>query len=266
MHVKTCRAEMVKAAGDGLADGQFEAIVAVFGNVDLGGDRIVLGAFADSLKSWEASGDPLPVLWSHRSEDPDFNIGQALEAKELAPGDPLLPESLKALGGLYIKAQLDLDAPKAQQVQRLLKGRRVTQFSFAYDIVEAESIIADGDHIFELRKLNVLEVGPTMYGMNPATDLIDAKALAELASEVKSGRVLSAKNEEALKAARDAIDGVLKALEDSQDDGKRTATPPSVTGTEEPSGAKATGATGGTASSKPADTLALEVAMELAQG
>ena len=50
---------------DAKADGEtgtFEATVAVFGNVDRGGDRIMPGAFKDTLERWKASGDPIPVI------------------------------------------------------------------------------------------------------------------------------------------------------------------------------------------------------------
>lgn len=148
---------------DGLQPGQFEAIVSVFGNVDSYGDVVMPGAFADDLLAWEKSGNPIPVLWSHLSHDPDYHIGHVVEAKETAEG-------------LWVRGQLDLDAPKANQVYRLLKGRRVTQFSFAYDILDAAYAERDGEKVYELRKLKVYEVGPTLIGANQETRLIGVKA------------------------------------------------------------------------------------------
>jgi HK97 family phage prohead protease len=255
---KTVPMTLLKAeSSDGATDGQFEAIVSVFGNVDHGGDRVVAGAFADTLAAWEAKGDPIPVLWSHRSEDPEYHIGYTLEAKELLPGDGQLPEALKGNGGLYVKAQLDLDATKAAQVWRLLKGRRVTQFSFAYDIAQAAPIVEDGQNILELQRLDLFEVGPTLLGMNADTDLIGVKRhLDEIARQAKAGRVLSAKHEGLLRTAQDSIGEVLAAL---QDDGK--ANPATAQGaTEEPPGAKAAGATAGPASGPSMDVLELELA------
>jgi hypothetical protein len=57
--------------------GEFEALVAVFGNVDKGGDRIMPGAFTKTLAAWRASGDPVPVIWSHDWNTPDAHIGVA---------------------------------------------------------------------------------------------------------------------------------------------------------------------------------------------
>lgn len=236
----------VKAVGeaDGLDDGTFEAIVSVFGNVDSYGDRVMKGAFESSLAEWKASGNPIPVYYSHRMDDPEYNIGEVLEAKELAPGDPLLPASLKEFGGLYIKGQTDLheDARKARQVYRLMKGRRLTQFSFAYDI-EAYQIVKDADSeesVWELTQLKLYEVGPTPIGANQATELLTVKAAghhaSHLAAEVKAGRVLSAKNEGELRTAYDSIGKVLAALE-TEDDSKASGDEPAKV--DEPVGAKA---------------------------
>lgn len=219
MLFKSCPVK-IKAAGeqDGLAEGEFEAIVSVFGNVDSYGDVVVPGAFKDTLAEWASKGDPIPIYYSHRMDDPDFNIGGVLEAKEIDEG-------------LWVKGRLDLDEPlpgsKAPQVHRLMKGRRLTQFSFAYDIDEAGWVTKDDDEFFELRKLTLHEVGPTPIGANDQTDLIGIKAASHaarhLAEQVKAGRVLSAKNEtslrESLAMIEDAsagIKSVLAVLDDGE--------------------------------------------------
>lgn len=214
---KSCLAA-VKAAGDadGLKDGQFRAVVSVFGNKDSYGDIVMPGAFADSLAEWGARGDSIPIYWSHRMDDPDFNIGWVLEAKETDTG-------------LEILGQIDLEAEgtKARQVWRLLKGRRVTQFSFAYDVDEAAWVESDDDYWYELRKLRVHEVGPTPIGANQETELLAVKAAAEHATrfvnQLKAGRVLSVSNEKSLRdaatslaEARSQITNVLTAVQGSE--------------------------------------------------
>ena len=230
MLFKSCPSK-VKAAGeqDGLKDGEFEAIVSVFGNVDSYGDVVMPGAFAKTLEEWAAQGDPIPIYYSHRMDDPDFNIGHVLEAKEIKEG-------------LWIKGLIDLEDPlpgsKAPQVHRLLKGRRVTQFSFAYDISKAEwakTKNADGEdvEVYELHELKLHEVGPTPIGANQSTTLLGVKSAGEharqLAAEVKAGRVLSSKNEnvlreaaQSLKDASSHITDVLAQLGDSES-GKSTS-------------------------------------------
>ncbi len=154
----------------------FTAIVSVFNNVDHGGDVVRPGAFADSIAAWSKGANPLPVLWSHRMDDPRYNIGAVVDMAELAPGDKRIPEHasehVKANGGLWVKAELDTDGIAAQ-VRRLLAKRRVSQFSFAYDVLEEKTLDSG---VNELRRLHLHEVGPTPLGMNPLTVLDTAKA------------------------------------------------------------------------------------------
>jgi hypothetical protein len=44
-------------------------------------------------------------VWMHDWKTP---VAKTLEAKELLPGDPLLPPVLKDNGGAYVKAQFNL--------------------------------------------------------------------------------------------------------------------------------------------------------------
>lgn len=231
MRIKSCPVQ-IKAAGEheGTEDGVFEAIVAAY-NVDSTGDKITPGAFADTLAQWKSSGDPIPVLWSHMSADPDYHIGEVLEAEER-------PE------GLWVKARLDLDdGSKAAKVYKLLKGRRVTQFSFAYDIEEGGWVERkDAPGYYELRKLSLYEVGPTLIGANQATELIDVKSapaddLAELQkvqealTALKAGRTLSAQNEQRVRdiarLSQELLDS-LPSSENTQDAEKATPAPPAA--------------------------------------
>jgi len=165
----------LKAVGDP-SEGIFEAYVSIFGNTDYHGDRIKAGAFAGSLERWKASGDPIPVIFSHQWDDLDAHIGEVLEAEEHLPGDSRLPESIRANGGLWTKFSLELDEDFAARVAKKLTKRTIREFSFAYDVLD-EAKGTDG--VNELLELDVLEVGPTLKGANPATVLL-AKALGEL--------------------------------------------------------------------------------------
>ncbi len=204
---KQCTAR-IKAAGaaDGLADGQFTALVSVFGNTDSVGDVVQPGAFTKTLADWAAKGDPIPVIWSHDWDDPFSHVGIVMTAKETADG-------------LEVTGQIeDVDTnPTAAQVYRLLKGRRVTQFSFAYDVVEGAWVEGtDGTAgrygYYELRELKLYEVGPCLVGANQETELLAAKTAA-LARGVKEGRVLGAKHLDRLKDAHAALGEVIAAAE-----------------------------------------------------
>jgi HK97 family phage prohead protease len=247
MPTKTCAVQVKTTAADDttLKDGQFTALASVFNNVDSVGDVVMPGAFADDLKAWSASGDPIPLLWGHQMQDPNMNLGKVLEAVETS-------------AGLQIKAELDIDHnPNAAQVYRLLKGKRVSKMSFAYDVQDGAPAERDGKDVYELRKLKLHEVSVVQVPANPAASIQQVKAAAdrrkallkdtesidpELAAQLgryldllmanaaltatdadatdpagdepkstapasKAGRTLSAKNESTLRAALDQISG-----------------------------------------------------------
>jgi len=233
----------VKAAGpdDGLQDGQFKALVSVFNNVDSVGDKVLPGAFAKTLAEWDASGNPIPVYWSHRMDDPDMNIGYVIEAAETSDG-------LEVLGQLDVE---DDASPKAKQAYRLMKGRRVTQWSFAYDVIDGGPAEADGQEFNELRELKLYEVSTTPIGANDQTELLAVKRSGQDDVLAKVGRTISAKNEATLRDAASSLDSAAKAIKSvlaaldsgSGDDGDKAAEPSSASDTgpakdEEPEGAK----------------------------
>lgn len=168
----SCRAEFKALPGaDGTDEGVFEAIVSVFGNVDFGGDRVVKGAFADTLAQWAAKGDPIPVIWSHQWGNPDAHVGVVLDAREVDEG-------------LYVKGKIDLGDPFSAKVFRLLKQRRVTQFSFGYEAAKWV-MVEDPEQEWPVRELQAVglwEVGPTLLGMNPDTQLLSAASRPEPAA------------------------------------------------------------------------------------
>ncbi|MFD7410626.1 HK97 family phage prohead protease [Kitasatospora purpeofusca] len=227
---KECTAR-IKAAGpgDGLVEGQFVALVSVFHNIDSVGDVAVPGAFTRTLAEWRAKGDPIPVLWSHDWDDPFSHVGVVVDARET-------PDGLEVTGQIQ-----DLDTnPTAAQVYRLLKGRRVTQFSFAYRVREGawvDSEDEDGRYTgyYELRDLDLIEVGPCLVGANQATELLAVKA-EQLARGLKAGRVLAQRHIDRLAEAYAAIGDVLAAAADADEaktitapeSGRRPAEPPAA--------------------------------------
>lgn len=200
MQTKALRAT-VKAAGahEGVDEGVVEAIVAAY-NVDSIGDRIIPGAFKNSLDRRKEKGVPIPFVWSHKSDDPFSHIGVVEDAEEREEG-------------LWVRARLDLDEPMAAKCFKLMKGRRITEFSFAYEEVDARPVgeKSDDGTLKELHELDLFECGPTMLGCNRQTSLVgvknepasplknatfsDVKKISDSAAELKAGRVLSKENE-----------------------------------------------------------------------
>lgn len=164
--MKRATSATLKSVGDegSLGKGQFTALVSVFGNVDSLDEVVMPGAFRETLAAWQAKGDPIPVVWSHQWGDPMAHIGEVLEAKETTQG-------------LEVTAQLDMSNPTAVQVFKLLKDRRVKEFSYAgeesdFNVVDGP----DGRTIIQVGKVDLIELGPCLKGANPATMLLSTKA------------------------------------------------------------------------------------------
>lgn len=194
---------------DGLEDGQFLAYASTWTKEpDSYGDIVAKGAFGETLGEWAKSGNTLPILYGHDMQDPFSNLGGAVE---LAEDDH----------GLLVKGQLDLENPKAKQVYRMLKGRRINQLSFAYDVLESGDVEVpkadSGDKIVarELRKMKLYEISIVPVGANQDTEVLAVKANADA---LKAGRSISTKNLAQLKSARDAIDAVIQASDAPEDD------------------------------------------------
>lgn len=206
-----------KTIDDNEPVGRFEALVSVFGNVDVQGDRVVPGAFQKSIEEWRAKGAMIPVIWSHDWGNPNAHIGYA---------DPNDVEEVET--GLKVAGNVDLDNPFAAQVYRLMKRKQLGEFSFAYEIRD-EKRAKDGAN--DLRELGIIEVGPTLKGANPATELLSIKSDLEAAA-AKAGRRISRATESelrlritALRAEIDAIEGLLPT-EDSETEKTDAASQP----------------------------------------
>lgn len=212
MKVKNATVQLKAGPEAGLEDGQFEAYASVFGNIDSYGDVVQPGAFANTLADWAGSDNFLPVLFGHNMADPDYNVGHVIEAKEDERG-------------LRVRGQLDLTSPKGAQVYKLLKGRRISQLSFAYDVIRASWGQLDGVEVYELHEVKIYEVSLVTIGANQETEILAVKtAMASLSGGIKEGRVLSAKHVDSLRAARDSIDAVLSAAEPAPTEDQEKAT------------------------------------------
>lgn len=147
-------------------EGTVEAFVSVFGNVDSYGDRVMLGAFADSISA------KLPkMVWQHDITRP---IGKTLSAEEIPAGDARLPERLKDYGALYVKGVFNLNTTDGKDAYEHIKFGSIDEYSFGYEEVETTPL-ADGTK--ELNKVNIIEWSPVTVGANPMTMTSNVKAM-----------------------------------------------------------------------------------------
>ena len=181
----------VDEAGDGR--GRFSAYVSIFGNVDRVGDRVVPGAFAKTLEAWRARGTKIPVIWSHQAQDPLMTIGEADPHK--------MTEDEK---GLHVEdAVLFTDSnDRAAYVHALMKSDVVSQFSFRY-VVPRGGTRRAAKGVLELTELELIEIGPCVAGVNPATELVSVKADDDEGE--KAGAQFSSASRAQMRAIHDEI-------------------------------------------------------------
>lgn len=164
MKFKTVQNIAWKAGG---TEGEIEAWVSVYGNVDSYGDRVMYGAFTDSLKEFTPA-----VVWQHDITDP---IGVTVSMEEVPPGDERLPDSIREHGGLLAKGRLNLNVQQGREAWEHIKFGSVSQYSFGYDEVKTTP---RPDGTKELNAVTIYEWSPVTLGANPKTQTQSIKSLS----------------------------------------------------------------------------------------
>lgn len=205
--------EIKEASEEG--NGGFTGYAATFDREpDCYGDVIAKGAFTDTLKAWADSGRPVPLLYGHNMEDPDFNIGTA----ELSEDDT----------GLLARAAFD-SSPKAQRVRELVREGRLAKMSFAFDVRDECPVELDGGiKANELRALDLYEVSVVLVPANSHAEILESKGRKYgMTISKATGDELSAALESIAKIKEEAAkaEEILKALapegEDEPDEGQQ---------------------------------------------
>lgn len=180
-----------KADGDG---GTLVAYAATFDREpDSYGDVIARGAFKETLEKWAASDARIPLLFGHRTDDPEMNLGAVVKAEEDDRG-------------LRIEAAFDPDNAKAQYARKLVREGRLSKMSFAFDVIEQGTItLEDGREANELRKVELFEVSLVPIPANQHADVIDVKALKPDIDDVDSK--LTDDDADDASTADDPVDG-----------------------------------------------------------
>jgi HK97 family phage prohead protease len=146
--------------------GTFTALASVFGNVDLGGDKMVKGAFKNTLEKWRKSGRSIPVILSHQWDSLTAYVGKA-DPRAVYEDDR----------GLMVQGQLFMDKEAGRDVYRLMKEGLLTGWSFGYKVPAGGQ--KKNGKVNEVTEVDLFEVGPTLVGMNPEAQLQEVKKQAE---------------------------------------------------------------------------------------
>lgn len=205
--------DLIYEATEDVADGgEVLAYASTFDRVpDSYGDVVARGAFAKTLADWQASGNPIPLLFGHRTDDPRMNLGAVIEADEDERG-------------LKIRARFDDENEIAQYTRKLVKEGRLTKLSFAYDTLDAAPVVLeDGTRANELRELKLYEISLVPIPANQLTEVIEAKdgEHADIVEALAEDISVSASEDIAEPVAKDA-EAEVKAPADEAEDALRT--------------------------------------------
>lgn len=148
----------VKAVND---DGTFKGYGSVFGNVDLGRDRVHKGAFEATLKLVEEGKRRIKMLWQHDRHNP---IGVYTSLKE----DD---------NGLFVEGRLVKGVKQADEAHLLMKAGALEGLSIGfrtkrYDIDKEEMVR-------NLYELDLHEISPVTFPMNTDANITAVKSVRD---------------------------------------------------------------------------------------
>ncbi len=149
----------------------FEGLAATFGNVDSHGDRILKGAFKESIRELQVKAKAipntefqslLPVLWQHDTRN---TIGSFIEVKETNEG-------------LVVKGILPrADTFVSGRVIPQMNAGSVSHMSIGYQVLEDR--IVDGG-VRELQELKLFEVSLVTVPANDQADVTSFKSSSHI--------------------------------------------------------------------------------------
>jgi len=150
-------------------DGTFEGYGSVFGNVDSYGEKVMPGAFVESLARHKREGTNVLMLWNHDSREP---IGVWEDLAEDAKG-------------LWGKGRFLLEIQRAREVHALAKNKAIGGLSIGYREIETEP---DGN-IRLLKKLELYEISPVTFPANRRARIESVKSerMDEFARRLRDG-------------------------------------------------------------------------------
>lgn len=133
-----------------------------FGNVDLGGDVVVKGAFLKTIENIKANG--IPLLADHMASTASV-LGTIYDAAETDKG-------------LKIWARIS-KAPSAQDVAVKAREGHLNKMSIGYETMDDAMEDRDGLRVRLLKEVKVWETSVVVFPMNPQATIERVKTLVE---------------------------------------------------------------------------------------
>lgn len=163
-------------------DGTFEGYGSIFNNVDSQGEKVVPGAFAESLAKYRREGRRIKLLFNH---DPNQLIGTWVDLAEDGKG-------------LWGKARINLDTDLGKQVHALLKRGDLDELSIGY----REDEVDQDQGVRKLVKLDLREISAVTFAANQRarvdTASVKSDAIQEIVDKLAAGELLTEREFERL--------------------------------------------------------------------
>ena len=133
--------------------GRISGLGAAFGNVDLGLDKILPGAFTESLKRIKAKG--IPMLWQHFADKVIGLWDTLTEVKQ----------------GLAVQGQINMDVQQGIEARSLAQQGALRGLSIGY----IPKIFHFEDDVRVLEVVDVMEVSLATFPMNTRARVVGVK-------------------------------------------------------------------------------------------
>lgn len=130
------------------ADASISGYASLFGEVDQGGDVVMPGAYAKSLKRLSKAGTRVKLLWQHDPSQPIGVWDQVMEDER----------------GLFVKGRLLTETQKGREAAALIEAGAIDGLSIGYRTVKAER---DAKGRRQLAELELWEVSLVTFPMLP---------------------------------------------------------------------------------------------------
>ncbi|MDR1982792.1 MAG: HK97 family phage prohead protease [Holosporaceae bacterium] len=147
-------------------DGEISGYASVFNVVDGYGDIVMKGAFTNAVEIFAAGGKKPKLLWQH---DVNYPIG-------------VINEIFEDNYGLFVKARLLLEIPKAQEVYFLLKNKAIDGFSIGYKV--KNNYFKNNKQY--LTDINLLEVSIVTFPACESATVEDVKYCDNILGKIKA--------------------------------------------------------------------------------
>lgn len=184
----------VKALGEKDSVGAFEGYASTFGNVDSFGEKVMPGAFIDSLVQHKRQGTRVKMFAFHDSRSV---VGRWVDMAEDAKG-------------LFVKGQLNMKVQKAVELRDLMVEGDIDGLSIGFRDVKSEMV----DNVVQLQQIDLLEISIVSLPANTRATVDDVKSVTSagrfeaFCQSLKDGKPLPAAEFEDI--LRDA--GVPKSM------------------------------------------------------